>query len=41
MLEKVGNKEIIVCNYVDNFNVNEYIQDVLMPKAYPNIPVTK
>ena len=41
MLEKVGNKDIIVRNYTDNFNIKEYIQEVLIPKAFPDIPMNK
>ena len=40
-LEKVGNKDIIVTNYTDNFNVKEFIQNVLVPKAFPDIPMNK
>ena len=41
MLEKIGDEEIVVQNYVDNFNVKEYIQEELIPKAFPNIPMNK
>ena len=41
MLEKVSNKDIIVTNYTSNFDVKEYIQEVLIPKAFPNIPMNK
>lgn len=41
MLEKIGDKDIIVRNYLDNFNVKEYIQEVLVPKAFPQIPMNK
>lgn len=41
MLEKVGNKDIIVRNYTDNSNVKEYVQEVLIPEAFPNIPMNK
>ena len=41
MLEKVGNKDIVVQNYTSNFNVKEFIQSVLIPKAFPDIPVAK
>lgn len=41
MLEKVGNKDIIVRNYSSNFDVKEFIQGVLIPAAFPNIPVGK
>ena len=41
MLEKVGNKDIIVRNYTDNVNVKEYIQEALIPKAFPDIPISK
>ena len=41
MLEKVGSKDIVVRDYVDGFNVKEYIQSVLIPRAFPTVPVTK
>ena len=41
MLERIGDEDIIVRNYTDNFNVKEYIQEVLVPKAFPNIPMNK
>ena len=41
MLEKIGNKDVIVRNYTSNFDIKEYIQEVLIPKAFPNIPVNK
>lgn len=41
MLEKVGDKDIIVRNYTDTFNVKEYIEDVLIPEAFPDIPMNK
>lgn len=41
MLEKVGDEDIIVRNYVDNFNIKEYIQEVLIPEAFPDIPMNK
>ena len=39
MLETNGNS--VVRNYTSNFDVKEYIQSILMPKAFPNIPVSK
>lgn len=41
MLEKVGSKEVLVRNYLDNFNVKEFIQEELIPKAFPDVPLTK
>lgn len=41
MLEKIGDNDIIVRNYTDNFNIKEYIQQELVPKAFPNIPMNK
>lgn len=41
MIEKIGNSEVIVQNYTSNFNIKEFIQDVLMPEAFPNIPMNK
>lgn len=41
MLEKVGNKDIIVTNYTSNFDIKQFIQEALIPKAFPNIPINK
>lgn len=41
MLEKIGKDNVIVRDYTDNFAVKEYIQKVLLPKKFPDIPVTK
>lgn len=41
MIEKVGNKDVLVRDYTSNFNVKEFIQDVLVPKAFPDIPMNK
>lgn len=41
MIEKIGNSEVIVQNYTSNFDVKEFIQDVLMPEAFPDIPMNK
>jgi hypothetical protein len=41
MLEKVGNKDIIVRDYSSNYDVKEYIQNVLVPAAFPDISVGK
>ena len=41
MLEKVGNKDIVVQNYTSNFDVKEFIQSALIPKAFPDIPIVK
>ena len=41
MLEKVGNEDIIVRNYTENAAIKEYIQEELMPKAFPGIELTK
>lgn len=41
MLEKIGNNDILVSNYTSNFDVKEYIQEVLVPKAFPDIPMNK
>ena len=38
MLEQVGNKDIIVRNYTNNFDIKEFIQEVLIPKAFPDFP---
>lgn len=41
MIEKIGNKEIIVRNYTSNFDIKELIQSVLIPKAFPDIPMNR
>jgi len=41
MIEKVGNKDVVVRNYTSNFDIKEFIQEVLIPKAFPNIPMNK
>lgn len=41
MLEKIGNKDVLVHNYTSNFDVKEMIHEVLIPKAFPGIPMNK
>lgn len=41
MIEKIGNQDIFVRNYTSNFDVKEFIQEVLIPKAFPDIPMNK
>lgn len=41
MIEKIGNKDIVVTNYTSNFDIKQFIQEVLIPKAFPDIPVNK
>ena len=41
MIEKIGDKNVYVQNYTSNFDVKEYIQKVLVPQAFPNIPISK
>lgn len=41
MLETAGSENAVVRNYTSNFDVKEYIQDYLIPMAFPNIPVNK
>lgn len=41
MLEKIGNKDIIVRNYTDNVNIKEYIEDELIPSKFPNMEISK
>jgi len=41
MIEKVGNDNLIVQNYTSNFDIKEYIQKELIPKAFPGIPMNK
>lgn len=39
MIEKIGNKEVVIRDYTSNYKVKEFIQNVLIPKAYPDIEV--
>lgn len=41
MLETYNNEQIIVRNYTSNFDVKQYIQEALIPKAFPNINFNK
>lgn len=41
MLEKVGNKDVYIRNYTSNFDIKEFIQEALIPKAFPDIPMNK
>lgn len=41
MIEKAGNQDVYVRDYTSNFNVKEYIQEVLIPKAFPGIDMNK
>lgn len=41
MLEKVGDKDIVVRNYTNNFDIKEYVEEELIPKAFPQIPMNK
>lgn len=41
MIEKAGNQDVYVRDYTSNFNVKEYIQEVLMLRAFPGIPMNK
>jgi hypothetical protein len=41
MLEKVGNKDVLVRNYTSNFDIKEYINQVLIPEAFPNVSTNK
>ena len=41
MIEKIGNQNIYVRNYTSNFDIKEFIHTVLMPKAFPGIPMNK
>lgn len=41
MIEKIGNKDIVVTNYTSNFDIKQFIQEVLIPKAFPDIPINK
>lgn len=41
MIEKIGNQEIYVRNYTSNVDIKEFIQEVLVPKAFPDIPINK
>lgn len=41
MLEKIGDNDVIVRNYSGNFNVKEFVQEELIPKAFPDIPMNR
>lgn len=41
MLEKIGDKDVVVRNYTNNFDIKEFIQEELVPKAFPDIPMNK
>ena len=41
MLEKIGDNDVIVRNYTENMSIKEYLEDVLIAKAFPNIPLSK
>ena len=41
VIEKIGNQNIYVKNYTSNFDIKEYIQNILVPLAFPNIEVNK
>lgn len=41
MIEKIGNKDVLVRNYTSNFDIKEFIQEALIPKAFPDIPINK
>lgn len=41
MIERTGTENIVVKNYTNNFDIKEYIQEELIPKAFPNIPMNK
>lgn len=41
MIEQIGENEVYVRDYTSNFKIKEYIQDVLLPKYFPGIPVNK
>lgn len=34
-------RNFVVRNYTSNFDIKEYIHNVLMPKAFPDIPISK
>lgn len=39
MIETIGENKIYVRNYSSNFNIKEYIQNVLIPRYFPNVPL--
>lgn len=41
MIEKAANKDVIVRDYTNNFSIKDFVQQVLIPKAFPNIPMNK
>lgn len=40
-LETTGEDSLVVRDYTSNFKIKEYIQEKLIPAAYPNIPINK
>lgn len=40
-IETTGEDSVVVRNYTSNFDIKEFIQEVLIPKAFPDIPVNK
>ena len=41
MLEKIGDNDVIVRNYTENMSVKEYLEDVLIAKAFPDVALSK
>ena len=39
MLETIGDNEIYVKNYTSNFDIKEYIQKILLPQYFPDVPL--
>lgn len=41
MIERIGNEDAYVKDYTNSFSVKEFIQSVLIPRAFPKVPVNK
>lgn len=41
MIKKIGENDVYVRNYTSNFDIKEFIQDNLIPQAYPDIQMNK
>lgn len=41
MIEKIGSENVVVQDYTSNFKIKEFIQEEMIPKAFPNIPMNK
>ena len=39
MIETIGENKIYVRNYSSNFDIKEYILNILIPRYFPNVPL--